>query len=313
MEVGRNFHRVLPAINALFEAGLPSTHLVALSFDAVLKIGEFNRNGKRFDRTFWCGLVVVLMPNIIVTGAASGLGKAFVTVYLKSTENSVIAVDKSFLSSPAQDVLDAADVYRKDVGDHAATTLRLLAIDVRDETQITTQLHDVKDVDLVIHSAGVRGLERSVSIMESNDVAKAETVDVMTAETMMDTFHINAVGTFLLVQALLPRLRPSSGSKVVIMGSRMGSMGSNTTGGGYAYRASKAALNAIVKSFSIDVPDVVFAIVHPGRVESGLVAVKEDGAISAEESVRNLMGLIGRLGKEDSGGFFDRFGQEVPW
>ena len=55
---------------------------------------------------------------------------------------------------------------------------------------------------------------------------------------------------------------------------------------------------------------------HPGwwgEVESGLVAVKEDGAISAEESARNLLGLIGRLGKEDSGGFPDRFGEEVPW
>ena len=56
----------------------------------------------------------------------------------------------------------------------------------------------------------------TVSIMESNDVAEAETVDVMAAGTMTDTFHINAVGTFLLVRALLPKLRPSGGSKVVI-------------------------------------------------------------------------------------------------
>lgn len=253
------------------------------------------------------------MPSIIVTGAASGLGKAFVTAYLKSADNSVLAIDRRFSSSSAQNVLEAANAYRKDVGNNETNTLRMFTIDVRDETQITTQLHDVEDIDLMIHSAGVRGLERSVSIKRSADVAEAETMDVITAETMTDTFQTNTVGTFLLIRALLPKLRPLGGSKVVIMGSRMGSMGSNTTGGGYAYRASKAALNAIVKSFSIDSPDIIFTVVHPGRVESGLVAVKEDGAISAEESVVDVLGLIGRFGNEDSGKFFDRFGEEVPW
>ena len=253
------------------------------------------------------------MPNILITGAASGLGKAFVTAYLKDPDNSVFAVDRSYSPPNVYNVLHAADVYRKNVGNDKTNTLRMFTVDVRDETGITTQLKDVKDIDLLVHSAGVRGLERSVSIMRSDDVAKAETMDVATAETMTDTFDVNAVGTFLIIRALLPKLRLGGGSKVIIMGSRMGSMGSNTTGGGYAYRASKAAVNAIVKSFSIDVPEVVFAIVHPGRVESGLVAVKEDGAMSAEESVGDVTRLIGRFGTEDSGKFFDRFGKEVLW
>lgn len=253
------------------------------------------------------------MLNILITGAGSGLGKAFVTAYLKSTRNAIYAVDRSFSSSPAQSILAAADAYRKDVGNDETNTLRLFTLDVRDETQITELLSDVKDIDLVIHSAGVRGLERSVSIEKSEDVAKAETLYVVTANNMMETFHTNTVGTFLLIRALLPKLRAGGRSKVVIIGSRMGSMGYNTTGGGYAYRASKAALNAVVKSFSIDVPEVVFAIVHPGRVESGLVAVKEEGAISAKESVSDMVELIEKLKKEDSGKFFDRFGGEVPW
>lgn len=255
------------------------------------------------------------MPNILITGAASGLGKAFVAAYLKSAYNVIIAVDKSFSSAPAQDVVQAEVAYRKEVGNDEKNSLHMFRIDVRDEAQIVAQLRDaiVRDIDLVIHSAGVRGLEPSVSVEKSEDVAKAESVDVTTTETMMNAFHINAVGTFLFVRALIPKMRAGGTSKVIIMGSRMGSVGSNTTGYGYAYRASKASVNAVVKSFSIDVPEVVFAIVHPGRVESGLVAVKEDGAISAEESVRDMLGLIGELGKEDSGSFFDRFGTEVPW
>lgn len=255
------------------------------------------------------------MPNILMTGAASGLGKAFVAAYLKNADNVVIAVDKSFSSSPGQTVVKAEAAYCKDVGNEETNSLRMVGIDVRDEAQIAAQLRDVivKDIDLVIHSAGVRGLERSVSVERSEDVAKAESVDVTTTETMMNAFHINTVGTFLLVRALIPKMRAGGRSKVIIMGSRMGSVSSNATGHGYAYRASKAAVNAVVKSFSVDVPEVVFAVVHPGRVESGLVAVKEDGAISAEDSVRDMLVLIGKLGIEDSGSFFDRFGTEVPW
>lgn len=235
------------------------------------------------------------------------------TAYLRDADNTVFAVDRSFSAFPAQDVLEAADAYRMEVGGNKSNKLCMFTMDVRDETQINTRLEGVEDIDLVIHSAGVRGLEPSVPIGKSDDVAKAETMDVLSAGTMMETFHVNAVGTFLIIRALLSKLRQGGGSKVVVMGSRMGSMGANTTGGGYAYRASKAALNAIVKSFSVDVPEVVFAVVHPGRVESGLVAVKEDGAISAEESVGNVLRLVERLRDEDSGRFFDRFGDEVPW
>ena len=253
------------------------------------------------------------MPSILVTGAASGLGKAFVKAYLQSTDNTVFAVDRSFSSLRTQDVLEAADAYRKEVGNDETNTPQMFTIDVRDEIEMTAQLRDVQEIDLVIHSAGVRGLEPSVSIEKSEDVAKAEIVDVVTAETMMETFQINAVGTFLLIRTLLPKLRAGGESKVIVMGSRMGSVGSNTTGGGYAYRASKAAVNAVVTSFSIDVPETIFAIVHPGRVESGLVAVKEDGAISAKESARGILPLIDKLRKGDSGKFFDRFGVEIRW
>ena len=87
----------------------------------------------------------------------------------------------------------------------------------------------------------------------------------------------------------------------------------NTAGGGYAYRASKAALNAIIKSFSIDVPEVIFTVIHPGRVETGLVASREEGAIEANESIKDMLRIIDKLTKEDSGRFYDRFGDPIVW
>ncbi|KAI7643959.1 hypothetical protein KC318_g20876 [Hortaea werneckii] len=106
--------------------------------------------------------------------------------------------------------------------------------------------------------------------------------------------------------------------KVIVMSSRMGSLGNNfpgnrSAGSAYAYRASKAALNAIIRSFVVDVPEVTFVVCHPGRVETKLVKWKEEGAITAQESVEGLLPLIDRWGKEDSGKFYDRFGETIQW
>lgn len=257
--------------------------------------------------------------NILITGAYSGIGKEFVRAYLKDRSTSVIAVDNKFPSqlappdTPVEQDTAVLEAYRNDVGDGERARLVIWPMDISDETQVE-RLSNRPWIDLVIHSAGVRGLEPSVWISQGSDVAAAEMMQVVTPQTMQQAFQINTIGTFVLLRTLVPGLRSRSG-KVVIMGSRMGSIGHNTVGGGYAYRASKAALNAVVKAFSIDVPEVKFAIVHPGRVESNLVGegIVEDGAISTEESVKDMMGLIERLGRGDSGRFMDRFGEDIEW
>ena len=253
------------------------------------------------------------MPNILIVGAASGIGKEFVRAYVKKSGYHVIAVDKDFSQSytSAHSIMET---YLKAIDSKVEGVLYLHTIDITNENDILTLSNLCSEpLDVLIHSAGVRGLEPNFHITQSSDVAKAETLNVITAQTMRSALDINTVGSFLLLQAMVPKLRLGSPAKVLIMSSRMGSIGHNTTGGGYAYRASKAALNAIVKSFAIDVPEVIFTIVHPGRVESGLVSVKEDGAISAEESVGDMMKLIDGMGKEHSGRLFDRFGEVVPW
>ena len=262
---------------------------------------------------------VMLQYNILISGANSGIGKAFVRFLLRDPANGIVAVDKNFsspTSSPGcidHDSLHSLETYRKDVGDDTGSRVQILPMDVTNENQLA-QLSTLNDLQLVIHSAGVRGLVPAVPITEGSNVAGAETMEVMTLQTLEQTFHTNTIGTFLLLRRLLPNLRSNNG-KVIIMGSRMGSVGYNSIGGGYAYRASKAALNAIVKSFSIDVPEVCFAIIHPGRVESNLVGegIREEGAVTAEESVSNMLNLISRLDRHDSGRFMDRFGDDIVW
>ncbi|KAK5257133.1 hypothetical protein BJ546DRAFT_162134 [Cryomyces antarcticus] len=238
------------------------------------------------------------MPTILITGAASGLGLGFLSAYSSDPSNNIIAIDKTAIPSPAS---EKAICFEVDVTSKAAI-------------QSLVKKLQGRSLDLVVHSAGIRGLVPAVEASHPNDVASAESLEVMDEATMLRTFQINTLGTFTLIRALLPILRASATqARVIIMSSRMGSVSYNKTGAGYAYRASKAALNAIVKSFSIDVPSVAFVLCHPGRVATGLVKCREEGAIDVQEAVEGLLPLIERWGKEDSGRFYDRFGAPIAW
>ncbi|KAI4637938.1 hypothetical protein J4E83_000756 [Alternaria metachromatica] len=253
------------------------------------------------------------MPSetIIITGASSGLGLAFVQYYASlPTPTNIIAIDNR--SFPPQ------------IAERYGAVIRSHQIDITSAQKIQDLASTLESapISLIIHCAGIRGLvPRIVAQQKQGDknVAATETLEAMNHETMMKTFEINTWGTFNVLRAFLPQLRSaaaqSSKPKVVILSSRMGSISANTAGGGYAYRASKAALNAVVKSLTIDVPDVQFLMLHPGRVETRLVEWKEEGAIGVEESVKDCMRVLEKMDEErwESGRLVDRFGVTIPW
>lgn len=257
------------------------------------------------------------MPTILITGAASGLGAAFLETYsAQQPTTKILALDRNPIILP-----------KPNPNIHPHT------LDLTHEPALQSFAREIasEPINLVIHCAGIRGLVPSLEDAFPGDVGACETLGGMDVGTLMRSFEINAVGTFLLLRALVPSLvlaaeegeegeEGGNSPKVIVMSSRMGSLANNSVaarpgsaGSAYAYRASKAALNMLVRSFAVDVPRVVFVLCHPGRVETGLVRGREEGAIEAAESVGGLVPLIEGWGRGDSGGFYDRFGEVIEW
>jgi NAD(P)-dependent dehydrogenase (short-subunit alcohol dehydrogenase family) len=122
---------------------------------------------------------------------------------------------------------------------------------------------------------------------------------------------VNAVAPLLLTRALAARMQ--AGSKVALITSRMGSLADNGSGGYYAYRMSKAALNAAGVSLAHDLRPRGIAVVllHPGYVRTDMN--RGHGTIDADESARTLLQRIDELSVGNTGRFVHQNGEVLPW
>ena len=124
-------------------------------------------------------------------------------------------------------------------------------------------------------------------------------------------FAVNAMGPLLAVEAVRPRL--ARGARVLLITSRMGSIADNDSGGSYAYRMSKAALNMAGKTLAIDLRSkhVAVALIHPGWVRTDMTS--HQGLIDVEESVAGILARLDQLDLGTTGSFWHQNGQLLPW
>lgn len=135
---------------------------------------------------------------------------------------------------------------------------------------------------------------------------------------MAHVMAVNAIGPALILAELPPLLPKEGRSVVAVLTARVGSIGDNHLGGWYAYRASKAAANQIVRTASIEIArrrkDAVVVALHPGTVETRFTAgYRGHRKVTAEEAAEKLIGVIETLDSSASGGFFDTSGTAIPW
>ena len=221
------------------------------------------------------------MATYLVTGANRGIGLEYCH-QLKERGDDVIAVCRS-----ASDELN-------NLGIRVETD-----IDITDESSIANLLKqlDGESIDVLINNAGI--VERMG-------------LDNLDFDSIRRQFEVNAIAPLRLTQALLANLK--SGSKVIMMTSRMGSIDDNTSGGQYGYRMSKVAMSMAGKSLSEDLKSkgIPVAILHPGLVKTRMTNFTASG-ITTETSVKGLLARIDELNMDNTGTFWHANGEVLPW
>ena len=186
-------------------------------------------------------------------------------------------------------------------------------VDVTDEKTVAAaseRLSDEDDFDLVINAAGALDIDGKGPEKAFKDVDPA---------IMLRAFEINAVGGALFLKHFLPRLAEDRRAVFATLSARVGSIGDNRLGGWMSYRASKSALNQIVRCASVEArrknDKAIVIALHPGTIETPLTEKYAGGNYTAspEEAALNLLKVCASRSTQHNGDFFDYAGRAVPW
>jgi len=223
----------------------------------------------------------------VVFGSSGGIGSAFLST-LSEVGHFKTVIGFSRQSSIPIDLTDELSLER------AAKTASALG-DIRAVIDATGYLHELG-----------QGPEKTWRELDAHKLASA--------------FAINAIGPALLMKHMLPRLPRFGKSVFATLSARVGSIGDNRLGGWYAYRASKAALNQIVRTSSIELarhaPHALCVALHPGTVDTELSAPFAKSGLNLltpTAATEHLLNVLNGLDSSHNGGFFDWRGTPVPW
>ena len=177
--------------------------------------------------------------------------------------------------------------------------------------QIGERVHAGLPLRLVIDATGFlhgRGFEPEKSWRD------------LDAAHMAHAYAVNAIGPALLMKHLLPLLAPSGKAVFATLSAKVASIGDNRLGGWYSYRASKAALNQLVHTAAIELarqkPQAICVALHPGTVDTGLSARFAKSGLEVQTpqvAAARLLAVIDGLSAKDTGGFFNHYGEGLPW
>ena len=188
-------------------------------------------------------------------------------------------------------------------------------LDIEDEESIKSSLDHVPSdtkFDLVFVATGI--------LHNDKEIFPEKSIKDIDIDKLKKVILVNTIGPTLIGKYFIPYLRKDEKSVFAFLSARVGSISENKLGGWYSYRASKTALNQIIKNFSIEIKrtnkNAIFVGLQPGTVKSFLSKpfernVKEDNLFTPEYSAKKLLQVINDLSPDDSGKFFAWNGEEI--
>ncbi|MCC5639147.1 SDR family NAD(P)-dependent oxidoreductase [Nostoc sp. CHAB 5844] len=246
--------------------------------------------------------------NAMIIGASQGIGLGFVKNLLQDTR-----INKLYATYRQQQTVGELLSIRDEYPDK----LTCVEMDITDELQIAKAVQqinaEVNKLHLVINCVG---------LLHEGDLQPEKSLRQINSENLLRYFQVNSIGAVLLAKHLLPLFRHKEPSVFATISAKVGSIGDNQLGGWYSYRASKAALNMLMRTAAIEYgrscPHTLVVTLHPGTTDTRLSRpfqrnVPSDKLFSVERTITQLLTVIEQLQTGDSGQFFSWDGSKLPW
>ena len=238
----------------------------------------------------------VIPQNIAILGSSGAIGRAF--------------------TKHISNVYPQAHVhaFSRHLPENRNPNVRYHLIDYQDESSIENSAFVASKkmpLDLVIVATG---------ILHEGELMPEKWLKDLSATKFQRLFEVNTVVPALLAKYFLPQLNKEQRSLFATLSARVGSISDNQLGGWYAYRASKAALNMVIKNFAIEVgrrnKQAIIVGLHPGTVESHLsqpfqANVPRGKLFTPEYSAQKLLEVLESLTPAQSGKCFAWDGKEI--
>ncbi|KAJ4770975.1 NAD(P)-binding Rossmann-fold superfamily protein [Rhynchospora pubera] len=252
----------------------------------------------------------------MVQGASRGIGLEFVRQLLHRKETGHVV-------ATCRDPDSATDLQKlkKDFD----SRLNILPLDVTNESTIEEAATTIRDtygyLNLLINASGILSIP--------NLLQPETTLSKVEKSSLLLTYEVNAIGPILVVKHMWPFLKVGGGTGterevavVANLSARVGSIRDNGLGGWHSYRASKTALNQLMKTISVEFArkkdPISCILLHPGTVDTDLSKpfqrnVPPGKLFTREFSVQKLLNIIDNTKKIDNGKFFAWDSTEIPW
>lgn len=226
------------------------------------------------------------MPTILITGANRGIGLELAKRYAADGWQVIASCRKPKEAKALNAVEGDLDIRALDVAKPASISKLKAALGNR-------------PIDVLLNNAGIYG--------QRGGFGKTD------AKNFLGTIQVNTLGPLLVAEAFLPNLVKGGLKKIASITSKMGSIGDGPGGGGYAYRASKSALNMVMANAAAELKGkgIVTVVLHPGWVQTDMGG--RGAPVKVGDSAAGIMKVIAGVTPATSGRFYNYDGQSLPW
>ncbi len=220
---------------------------------------------------------------VLITGANRGIGLELARQYAADSWQVIGTARKP----------EEADALRE-------SGAKVMQLDVTDQASVEQLAADLGDrpIDVLINNAGILPRMRALADVDFDDYNRV--------------LAVNTVGPVRVTQALIPNLQAGDGKTIVNVTSQLGSI-TNSSGGFYGYRESKAALNMFTRSLAADLGPQGFVciVIHPGWVRTDMGGA--NAPVLPKDSAAGIRRVVAGLSAEDNGTYWTFEGEPLPW